>query len=65
MLKDIGISKSTIYFKVKLVKVLEKYLKFKIFLLLLNFIKIYSKLIKQVCKESGNEFNSFKDVKTC
>ena len=53
MLKDIGISKSTIYFKVKLVKVLEKYQKLKKSSLSLNFMK---KSIKQVCKESGNEF---------
>ena len=56
MLTDIGISNSTIYFKVKLVKVLEKYPKLKKPLLLLSFIKHYMKSIKKVCLEDGNEF---------
>ena len=57
MLKNIGISKPTIHFKVKqLVKVLEKYAKFKKSPLPLNFMKNYMKPIKHICKESGNEF---------
>ena len=56
MLKDIRISKSTIYFKGKLVKVLEKYSKLKKSLLCLNFMKNYIKCIKKVCKETVNEF---------
>ena len=56
MLRDIGISMSAIYFKVKLVKVLERYPKLKKSSLLLNFMKNYTKSIIQVCKESGNEF---------
>ena len=55
MLRDIGISKSKIYCKVKLVKVLEKYPKLKKPSLWLNFMKNYMKSIKQVCKESDNE----------
>ena len=65
MLKDIGISKSTIYLKVKLVKVLEKYPILKKYLLLLNFMKNYMKSIKQVHKERGNELNSFNDAEIC
>ena len=56
MLRDMGISKSTIYFEVKLVKVIEKYPKLKKSSLPLNFMKNYMKSIKQVCKESSNEF---------
>ena len=53
MLKDIEINKSTICFKVKFVKLLAKYPKHKKSSL---FLKNYMKFIKQVCKESGNEF---------
>ena len=59
MLRDTGISKSTIYFKGKLIKVLEKYPKLKKSSLSLNFMKNYMKSIKQVCKESSNEFKWF------
>ena len=56
MLRDMGVSKSTIYFEVKLLKVIEKYPKLKKSSLPLNFMKNYMKSIKQVCKESSNEF---------
>ena len=56
MVKDIGISKSKIYFNVKLANVLEKSPKLKNSSLLLNFMKNYKKSIKHMCKESGNEF---------
>ena len=44
MLKDIEISKPTIYFEVKLVKVIKKCQKFKKSLLQLNFVKNYKKI---------------------
>ena len=56
MLQEIDISKLTVYFKVKLVKILEKYPKLKKSSLSLNFFKNYLKTIKEVFKESGNEF---------
>ena len=64
MLEDIGISKSTIYFKVKLLKVLEKYTKLKKSSLLLNFMKNYMKLNRSTRTEVMN-LNSFNDAEAC
>ena len=44
------------YFKIKLVKILDKYPKLKQSLLESNFFKDYANTIKQKCKESGSEF---------
>lgn len=57
MFKEIWVTKSTVYFKAKQVKVLGKYPKLKKSSLLLNFLKDYTKTIKELCKESG-EFES-------
>ena len=54
ILQEIKVSKSTAYFKVKLVKLLDKYPKMKISCLSLNFFKEYAKTIKEACKESGD-----------
>ena len=56
MLQETGVSKSKFYFKVKLLKVLEKYPKLKKSSLLLYFINNCMKKIKEVCKESSNKF---------
>ena len=42
-IKEIGVSKSTIYFKIKLVKVLDKYQKIETSSALLNLFKDYLK----------------------
>lgn len=42
--------------KINLIKMLDKYLKLKKSLLSLNFLKDYSKTMKEIYKESGSEF---------
>ena len=54
--KEIEVSKWTVYFKVKLVKLLAKYPKIKCLSLSLNFSKDYAKIIQEVCEESGDQF---------
>ena len=56
MLQEIKVSKSTAYFKVKLVKLLDKYPKIKSSSLSSNFFKDYAKTMKEVRKESGDQF---------
>lgn len=56
ILMDIEVSKSTVYFKVKLVNLLDKYPKIKCFFLSLIFLKDYAKAINEVCKESRGQF---------
>ena len=56
MLQKNEMGNSTVYFKLKLVKLLDKYSKIKYSLLSLNFFKDYSKTFKEVCKESGDQF---------
>ena len=50
------VSKLTTYFKVKLVKILEKYSKLKKSSLSPTFFKNYMKMIKEVFRESENKF---------
>ena len=52
MLQQSKVSKLTPYFKVKQVKLLDKYPKIKSSSLSLNFFKDYAKTIKEFCKES-------------
>ena len=47
---------NSVYFKLKLAKVLDKYSKIKYSPLSLNFFKDYSKTFKEVCNESGDQF---------
>ena len=55
MLQEIKVSKSTAYFKVKLVKPLDKYpLKFQLYLW--TFLKDYLKTVEEVWKESRDQF---------
>ena len=55
MIKEIERSKSTLYFKVKLVKLLDKYPKTNCLSLSVNFLKDYAKTIKETCKERVNQ----------
>ena len=50
------VSKSTILFKIALSRLIDKYPKIKNSSLSLHYFKKHLKLIKEVCKESANEF---------
>lgn len=56
-MNNIEVSRSTVYFKMKFVKILEKCLRLTKFSLVLNFFEDYLKLIKELCKYSGNKLN--------
>ena len=56
MITDFGISKSTVMFKIDMVKLIGKYPKLKYLLLSLHFMKNYFKLIKEICEENDSEF---------
>ena len=56
MITDFSISKSTMMFKINMVKLIGKYPKLKYWLLSLHFMKNYFKLIKEICKENDSEF---------
>ena len=56
MLQKIEVSKSTVHFKIKLVKLFDKYPKIKYLSLSLNFFKDYAKTFKEVCKEIEDQF---------
>ena len=57
ILMDIEVSKSTVYFKVKLVNLLDKHPKIKCLSLSLSFLKDYAKAINEVCKGNRGQFN--------
>ena len=50
------VRKSTMIFKVNIVKLGDKYQRMKNSLLFLSFIKSYFKTIKEICKENASEF---------
>ena len=56
MITYFGISKSTMMFKINMVKLIGKYPKLKYLLLSLHFMKNYFKLIKEICEENDSEF---------
>ena len=56
MVKDFDVIKSTMTFKINIVKLIDKYPKLKNLLLLQCFMKDYFKLIKETCKENTGEF---------
>ena len=56
MITELGVSRPTVYFKINLLNILEKYPKLKKSSSTLNFLKNYFKTIKEVFKESGTEF---------
>ena len=56
MFKELGISKSTILFKILIVKFVNKYLTMKKSSLFLHFLKNNFKIIKEICHENASEF---------
>lgn len=57
-----GVSKSKVYFKTKVVKILEKYPRLKSSSLSLNVFKSYLKVKKEVRKENKSEFKQLLGV---
>ena len=51
-IKELNVSRSTVYFKLNLLKVLKQYPKLEKSSLFLNFFKNYFKTIKETCKEN-------------
>ena len=58
-MKGINVSKFTIYFKMKLVNILDKYSKFKRSFLSLNFFKDYLKTVAKYAKRVKKSSNNF------
>ena len=56
MVKQFGYSKSTIIYKINIVKLINKYRKVNNSSLSLKFLKNYFKLIKEICEENESEF---------
>ena len=56
MFKELGISKSTILFKILIAKFVNKYLTMKKSSLFLHFLKNNFKIIKEICHENASEF---------
>ena len=56
MIKELGICKSTILFKISIVKVVKKYPRMKKSSLSLHFLKSNFKIIKKICHENASEF---------
>ena len=57
LVEEFGISKSTIIFKINIVKLVDKYKKMLTSSVTLNFLKSYFKDIKSICKENQGLFN--------
>ena len=55
MIKDCSITKSTMVFKMNIVKLLNKYQKLKKQRQSLDFMKNYFKIIKEICKGNARE----------
>ena len=62
LVKQCGFSKSTIIFKINIVKCINKHSKIKNASLSLSFLKNYFKLIKKISEENASEFNSVKNL---
>ena len=58
-MKKSGISRSTVYFEAKPLKLLEKYPKLKKWSLNLNLFKNYFKSIEEVCQEKKKFSKNF------
>ena len=56
MVKELGINKSTILFKILIVKFVNKYPRIKKFSLSLHFKNNNFKTIKEICHENASEF---------
>ena len=57
MVKNFGISKSTILFEKSIVKFVNKYPRMKNSSLFLHFLKNNFKIIEETCHENASEFN--------
>ena len=58
MIKDFGVTKSSMIFKLYIVKSSDNYQKLKKSTLLLHLMKYYFKKINEICKGSASEFSS-------
>lgn len=58
MIINFNVNKSTLIFKMNMVKLVKKYTKLKKSSLPLNFFKTYFKDIKKLCKEKAEKFKS-------
>ena len=56
MAQQFGVNKSTIIFKIHIVKFIDKHPKIKKSSLSLHFLKNYFKMIKKLCEENSSEF---------
>ena len=56
MVRQLGYNKSTIIFKINIVKLINKHAKIKNSSLSLNFLKYYFKMIKETYEENVSEF---------
>ena len=56
MVRQFGYSKSTIILKINRLKLINNHPKIKNSSLSLNILKIYLKVIKEICEESAIEF---------
>ena len=56
MIKNLGFSKSTILFKISIVKFVNKYPRMRKSSLFLHFLKNNFKMIKEICHENASEF---------
>ena len=56
MIKNLGFSKSTITFKIYIVKFVNKYPRMRKSSLFLHFLKNNFKMIKEICHENASEF---------
>ena len=56
MVKEFGISKSAMPFKISIVKFVNKYPRMKESSLSLHSLKINFKIIKEICHENTSEF---------
>ena len=57
LVEEFGISKSTIIFKLNMVKLVDKYKQMLTSSVTLNFLKSYFKDIKSICKKNPGLFN--------
>ena len=56
MIKELGISKYTISFKISIAKFVNKFPRMKKSSLSLHFLKNYFKIIKETCHDYASEF---------
>ena len=56
LVNEFNVHKSTITFKINIVKLIDKYPKLMKSSMTLGFLKNYYKEIKQICNENPNEF---------